>query len=247
MPASRSIVIVGAGMFGLTAACELCRRGWQVSVVDSGIIPRREAASTDISKVVRIDYGNDELYTAMGEAALAGWHLWNERWGESLYHQDGFLLLSADALQPRGFEDREPGVARAPRAPRRAPRGRRASEALSRVVGGAVSGRLLQPAGGVGRKRQGGRPVGGGRARGRCASCRRGRMRSPARRPRRWREDDRRSRAARRLGADRGGRLDADAATQCARGDVGHGSAGRALPRGEPVRVAGPTISGVGR
>jgi glycine/D-amino acid oxidase-like deaminating enzyme len=104
VPASRSIVIVGAGMFGLTAACELCRRGWQVSVVDSGIIPRPEAASTDISKVVRIDYGNDELYTAMGEAALAGWDLWNERWGESLYHQDGFLLLSADALQPGGFE-----------------------------------------------------------------------------------------------------------------------------------------------
>jgi glycine/D-amino acid oxidase-like deaminating enzyme len=102
--ATRSIVIVGAGVFGLTAAWELSVRGWQVAVIDPGTVPRREAASTDISKVVRADYGDDALYTAMGEAALKGWDGWNERWGETLYHEDGFLLLSADELQPGGFE-----------------------------------------------------------------------------------------------------------------------------------------------
>jgi sarcosine oxidase / L-pipecolate oxidase len=101
---TRSIVIVGAGVFGLTAAWELSLRGWQVLVLDPGPVPRPEAASTDISKVVRADYGADELYTAMAEAALAGWDRWNARWGEPLYHQDGFLLLAAGALQPGGFE-----------------------------------------------------------------------------------------------------------------------------------------------
>src|SRR3954467_5862515 len=104
MALTRSIVIVGAGVFGLTAAWELSIRGWEVTVTDPGTVPRAEAASTDISKVVRADYGDDELYTAMGEAALSGWDRWNERWGESLYHEDGFLLLSAAPLQPGGFE-----------------------------------------------------------------------------------------------------------------------------------------------
>ncbi|MGH9141208.1 MAG: FAD-dependent oxidoreductase [Vicinamibacterales bacterium] len=104
MSAPRSIVIVGAGVFGLAAAWELSGRGWQVAVTDPGTLPRPAAASTDISKVVRADYGPDELYTAMAEAALTGWDRWNQRWGQSLYHQDGFLLLSTEALRPGGFE-----------------------------------------------------------------------------------------------------------------------------------------------
>jgi len=75
-----------------------------VTIVDPGPVPRPAAASTDISKVVRMDYGADELYTAMSEAALSGWDAWNAAWGSPLYHQDGFLLLSTDAMQPGGFE-----------------------------------------------------------------------------------------------------------------------------------------------
>jgi len=104
MPAVRSIVVVGAGVFGVTAALELRRRGWRVTVVDPGPVPRPAAASTDISKVVRMDYGPDELYTAMGEAALSGWDRWNDAWKSPLYHQDGFLLLTTEAMQPGGFE-----------------------------------------------------------------------------------------------------------------------------------------------
>ena len=100
----RSIVIVGAGVFGLTAAWKLSARGWQVAVVDPGPVPRPTAASTDISKVVRADYGADELYSTMGEAALEGWDRWNARWGAPLYHQDGFLLLATGALAPGQFE-----------------------------------------------------------------------------------------------------------------------------------------------
>jgi glycine/D-amino acid oxidase-like deaminating enzyme len=101
---ARSIIVIGAGVFGVTAALELRRRGWRVTVVDPGPLPRPAAASTDISKVVRMDYGADELYSAMGEAALSGWDRWNAAWGSPLYHQDGFLLLTTEAMQPGGFE-----------------------------------------------------------------------------------------------------------------------------------------------
>lgn len=64
---SSDYLIVGAGVFGLTAAIELKRRNPQskVTVLDPGPVPHRHAASNDISKVVRMDYGTDELYTEM--------------------------------------------------------------------------------------------------------------------------------------------------------------------------------------
>jgi glycine/D-amino acid oxidase-like deaminating enzyme len=106
----RSTIVIGAGIFGMTAAIELCRRGWRVTVVDPGPVPRPLAASTDISKVVRMDYGADELYTAMCEPALAGWNDWNTRWKSPLYHEDGFLLLTSGAMEPGGFEYESFGV-----------------------------------------------------------------------------------------------------------------------------------------
>jgi glycine/D-amino acid oxidase-like deaminating enzyme len=99
-----AVVVVGAGVFGLTAAWELRLRGWDVVVVDPGPVPRPAAASTDISKVVRMDYGADDFYTALAETSLDGWDEWNRRWHPPLYHQDGFLLLASAAMRPDGFE-----------------------------------------------------------------------------------------------------------------------------------------------
>lgn len=100
----RHILILGAGIFGVTAALELRRRGHAVTLCDPGPIPHPMAASTDLSKVIRMDYGADELYTGLMEIALAGWELWNHQWKTPLYHQDGFLLLTPEAMQPGSFE-----------------------------------------------------------------------------------------------------------------------------------------------
>jgi glycine/D-amino acid oxidase-like deaminating enzyme len=91
-------------VFGVTAAIELERRGHRVCLLDPGPLPRDVAASTDISKAVRMDYGADDLYMAMGEEALDGWDFWNSAWDEPLYHEDGFLFLSRDPMEPGGFE-----------------------------------------------------------------------------------------------------------------------------------------------
>lgn len=101
----RSIVIIGGGAFGLSAAWELRTRGWTVDLLDAAArIPASTAASTDISKIVRMDYGPDEIYTELAEEALAGWDRWNESLPAPLYHEDGFLVLSRRPFQPGEFE-----------------------------------------------------------------------------------------------------------------------------------------------
>ncbi len=76
MTQSLCIAIVGAGVFGMTAALELQRRGHRVTVLDPGPLPREQAASTDLSRVVRNDYGTDTFYIELAEQALARWESW---------------------------------------------------------------------------------------------------------------------------------------------------------------------------
>ena len=104
MCSAQSILIVGAGVFGLTAAIELRARGWRVRVIDPGPVPTPTAASTDISKVVRMDYGADALWTELGRTSLARWAEWNRAAGETLFHNDGFLVLARAPMRPGGFE-----------------------------------------------------------------------------------------------------------------------------------------------
>lgn len=98
------VLVAGAGVFGVTAAIELRKRGHAVRLVDPGPLPHPLAASTDISKVVRLEYGPDETYTALAEEAIEGWKRWDRDLGAGLYHQTGLLLLRRTPLSPGDFE-----------------------------------------------------------------------------------------------------------------------------------------------
>src|SRR5437660_391753 len=98
------VVVIGAGIFGVTAALELRRRGCTVRLVDPGPVPHPLAASTDISKAVRLEYGADEEYSALGERALDGWRRWNQDLGEPLFHETGVLFLRRTPAAPGTFE-----------------------------------------------------------------------------------------------------------------------------------------------
>ena len=94
------ILVAGAGIFGVTAAIELRKRGHAVGLIDPGPLPHPLAASTDISKVVRLEYGPDQVYTALAEKAIEGWERWNQDLGARLYHPTGLLFLRRSPLAP---------------------------------------------------------------------------------------------------------------------------------------------------
>ncbi|MCB9135254.1 MAG: FAD-dependent oxidoreductase [Anaerolineales bacterium] len=99
-----NIVILGSGIYGVTAALELHQRGHTVTLLDPGPLPHTLATSTDISKAIRMDYGSDDFYMALMEVALERWHGWNYHFGETLYHEDGMLFLAGNPMAPGGFE-----------------------------------------------------------------------------------------------------------------------------------------------
>ena len=88
------VLVIGGGIFGITAALELHARACDVTVVDPGPLPHPLAESTDISKIVRCDYGADEDYTLLGERALDGWRRWNATWRTARFHETGVMFLT---------------------------------------------------------------------------------------------------------------------------------------------------------
>jgi glycine/D-amino acid oxidase-like deaminating enzyme len=102
------VAVVGAGVFGAAAALELRRRGHEVTLLDPGPLPHPLAASTDVSKVLRMEYGVDETYTTLMERAFDGWRAWAREWEArglpGLYHETGVLMVCRAPMTPGGFE-----------------------------------------------------------------------------------------------------------------------------------------------
>jgi glycine/D-amino acid oxidase-like deaminating enzyme len=124
------LVVIGGGIFGSTAALKLAGRGHRVTLVEPGPLPHPDAASTDISKIVRLDYGADAFYTELMERALPLWRELNARTPRPLFHETGFLLLSSVPLEPGSYEAESLAVMNA--------RG----HAVERLQGGAIARRF---------------------------------------------------------------------------------------------------------
>jgi glycine/D-amino acid oxidase-like deaminating enzyme len=72
-------------------------------VIDPGPIPHPLAASTDVSKVVRMEYGADLQYTRMADRAIDGFEVWNEEFGAELYVNTGVLMMGRKPLVPGDY------------------------------------------------------------------------------------------------------------------------------------------------
>lgn len=90
----RKVLIVGAGIAGLSIALRLVERGLAPVVVDRGPIPNPRGASYDNHRLTRIPYGDQDGYAAAMPEAFAAWdRLW-AKLGAKLWADTGALCLS---------------------------------------------------------------------------------------------------------------------------------------------------------
>ena len=98
------VIVVGAGINGITSAIALRKRGHNAVLVDPGPLPHPLAASTDISKAVRAAYGADKEYTELAERSISLWRKWNIEFGVELYHEVGVMFVRQQEIKPGDFE-----------------------------------------------------------------------------------------------------------------------------------------------
>jgi sarcosine oxidase len=91
----RSVVVVGAGVFGAWTALRLARDGWRVTLVEAYGPANGRASSSDHSRVIRAGYGALEIYTRWATESLAAWHWLAKLTDTRLVEECGVLFLGA--------------------------------------------------------------------------------------------------------------------------------------------------------
>jgi glycine/D-amino acid oxidase-like deaminating enzyme len=93
---SMSIVVVGAGISGLSTAWALTKRGVPVTLLEQGPIPNPLSASGDQHRIIRRAYGGKGGYQRRIGDAYAAWdEVWSDL-GKKHLAETGFMLLSQE-------------------------------------------------------------------------------------------------------------------------------------------------------
>jgi sarcosine oxidase len=90
------VAVIGAGVFGSWTAWHLVRRGKRVLLADAYGPGNARASSAGESRIIRMGYGADELYTRWSVMSLAMWKEFFARAGERLFRETGVLWLAGN-------------------------------------------------------------------------------------------------------------------------------------------------------
>jgi monomeric sarcosine oxidase len=89
------VAVVGAGVFGAWTALHLARRGKRVLLVDAYGPGHSRSSSGDESRIIRMGYGADEIYTQWSQRSLILWReLFAATHNEALFRKTGVLWLA---------------------------------------------------------------------------------------------------------------------------------------------------------
>jgi sarcosine oxidase len=95
------VAVVGAGVFGAWTALHLARRGKRVLLLDAYGPGHSRSSSGDESRIIRMGYGADEIYTQWSQRSLIQWkELFSATGNEALFRKTGVLWL-AEAENPQ--------------------------------------------------------------------------------------------------------------------------------------------------
>jgi sarcosine oxidase len=93
------VVVIGAGVFGAWTALHLAQHGQRVLVVDAYGPANARASSGGESRIIRMGYGADELYTRWAIRSLAQWKQLFAATSPPLFHETGVLWLAKEKDQ----------------------------------------------------------------------------------------------------------------------------------------------------
>ncbi len=88
-----TVIVVGAGVMGLSAACALAGRGAEVTVLERHTLGHDWASSHGLSRAIRHEYGDAAIYTHMVVLSLPLWEDLARETGRHLYTETGVLTL----------------------------------------------------------------------------------------------------------------------------------------------------------
>jgi sarcosine oxidase len=96
------VLVVGAGVFGAWTAFQLARRGQSVLLIDAYGPGNSRASSGGESRIIRMGYGADEMYSRWAMRSLVQWkELLAETMGlPVLFHKTGVLWLGSKDNAP---------------------------------------------------------------------------------------------------------------------------------------------------
>ena len=90
------VAVVGAGVFGAWTALELARRGKSVALLEAYGPGNSRSSSGDESRIIRMGYGADEIYTRWSMRSLVKWkELFAATHNEALFQNTGVLWMAA--------------------------------------------------------------------------------------------------------------------------------------------------------
>jgi sarcosine oxidase len=90
---TRDIVVAGGGSFGSWTARHLRASGASVLLLDAWGPGHSRSSSGGESRIIRMGYGTDEIYTRMATRSLAQWRELVENSAEPLFHPTGVLWI----------------------------------------------------------------------------------------------------------------------------------------------------------
>ncbi len=88
------VVVVGAGVFGAWTAWHLAKRGKRVLLVEAHGPGHSRASSGGESRIIRMSYGPDEIYTRWSQKSLEQWKSLFTASGQALFVRTGVLWLA---------------------------------------------------------------------------------------------------------------------------------------------------------
>ena len=89
------VAVIGAGVFGAWTALHLARRGKRVILLEAYGPGHSRSSSGDESRIIRMGYGKDEIYTRLSQRSLIQWkELFAAAGNGPLFQNTGVIWLA---------------------------------------------------------------------------------------------------------------------------------------------------------